>query len=222
MGLRRRGLLKYLFIIPTLWFIVIILFSLRTDSISQSKNDMQINVVDKTASPSLVDRIIGALPFKYNVDQDHPPEERAKAIEQAHQMNAQVQVVAPEMKNEHNNPKLGGPGEMGNAVRIDKDKLSKEEKQKYDDGWKNNAFNQYVSDMISLRRTLADIRDPECKKVEFHPNLPDTSVIIIFHNEARSTLLRTVYSVLDRSPAHLLKEIILVDDFSDKGLLSVC
>ncbi|CAF0988044.1 unnamed protein product [Rotaria sp. Silwood1] len=216
MGLRRRGLLKYLFIIPTLWFIVIILFSLRTDSISQSKNDMQINVVDKTASPSLVDRIIGALPFKYNVDQDHPPEERAKAIEQAHQMNAQVQVVAPEMKNEHNNPKLGGPGEMGNAVRIDKDKLSKEEKQKYDDGWKNNAFNQYVSDMISLRRNLADIRDPECKKVEFHPNLPDTSVIIIFHNEARSTLLRTVYSVLDRSPAHLLKEIILVDDFSDK------
>jgi polypeptide N-acetylgalactosaminyltransferase len=76
-------------------------------------------------------------------------------------MNAQVQVVAPEMKNEHNDPKTGGPGEMGNPVRIDKDKLSKEERKKYDDGWTNNAFNQYVSDMISLRRSLADIRDPE-------------------------------------------------------------
>ena len=45
-------------------------------------------------------------------------------------------------------------------VKIDKEKLNPEEKKKYDKGWENNAFNEYLSDMISVHRSLADIRDP--------------------------------------------------------------
>ena len=45
-------------------------------------------------------------------------------------------------------------------MTIDKEKLSPEERKKFEDGWTNNAFNGYVSDMISLHRSLADIRDP--------------------------------------------------------------
>jgi polypeptide N-acetylgalactosaminyltransferase len=108
-------------------------------------------------------------------------------------------------------------GELGKPYVIDKEKLSPAERIKYDDGWKNNAFNQYASDMISLHRSLADIRDPECKTVKWYSPLPTTSVIIIFHNEAWSVLLRTIHSVIDRSSPDLLAEVIVVDDFSDFG-----
>ncbi|KAK0422770.1 hypothetical protein QR680_007772 [Steinernema hermaphroditum] len=106
------------------------------------------------------------------------------------------------------------PGDWGEPVIIDKNSLSLEEQRKYDEGYKNNDFNEYVSDMISLRRPLRLPAD-ECRSEKYEADLPDTSIIICFHNEAWSTLLRTVHSVLDRSPAHLVKEILLVDDFSD-------
>lgn len=60
-----------------------------------------------------------------------------------------------------------------------------------------------------------------CKNISYSENLPDASVIICFHNEAWSALLRTVHSVLDRTPQKLLTEIILVDDFSDMDHLKV-
>ncbi|XP_014216914.1 putative polypeptide N-acetylgalactosaminyltransferase 9 [Copidosoma floridanum] len=131
-------------------------------------------------------------------------------------------------KLEHAGPEQGGgvlvppqdqdlarPGEMGRPVVLPSN-LTTEIKKLVDDGWINNAFNQYASDIISVHRSLPDPRDAWCKEPgRYLKDLPPTSVIICFHNEAWSVLLRTVHSVLNRSPPHLIQEIILVDDYSD-------
>ena len=52
-------------------------------------------------------------------------------------------------------------GEMNRGVYVDPKLLSPVEKEKYDEGYKRNGFNQYVSDMISIRRRMPDVRDPQ-------------------------------------------------------------
>ena len=56
-----------------------------------------------------------------------------------------------------------------------------------------------------------------CKTKKYWNNLLTVSVVVPFHNEHWSTLLRTAESVLYRSPPELIHEILLVDDFSTKG-----
>ena len=81
---------------------------------------------------------------------------------------------------------------------------------------KKAAINLLLSDRISYNRSLPDIRDPMCKVITYDATLPSCSVIIIFINEPWSTLLRTIWSVITRSPSRHLKEIILIDDVSDR------
>uniref|UniRef100_A0A8C7WRK4 Glycosyltransferase 2-like domain-containing protein n=1 Tax=Oryzias sinensis TaxID=183150 RepID=A0A8C7WRK4_9TELE len=105
-----------------------------------------------------------------------------------------------------------GNGEQGKAFPLtDADRV--------DQAYRENGFNIFVSDRISLNRSVPDIRHPNCKQKLYAERLPNTSIIIPFHNEGWSSLLRTVHSVLNRSPPQLIAEIILVDDFSDKDHL---
>uniref|UniRef100_A0A3P9NKW0 Polypeptide N-acetylgalactosaminyltransferase 6 n=1 Tax=Poecilia reticulata TaxID=8081 RepID=A0A3P9NKW0_POERE len=96
--------------------------------------------------------------------------------------------------------------------------MTAEEQKEESSGFKKNQFNQFASDRISLHRDLG--KDTRCLKQKFlrRPGLPTTSVIIVFHNEAWSALLRTVYSVLHTAPAALLTEILLVDDVQKERL----
>ncbi|XP_029707774.2 putative polypeptide N-acetylgalactosaminyltransferase 9 [Aedes albopictus] len=127
---------------------------------------------------------------------DHDPAERLKRTSQAL------------------NPKQPTPpGDMGSTVTLGSTNAALA--NLIEEGYNDQGFNQVLSDMISVRRRLPDYRDNWCKQADrFLRELPETSIVVVFYNEAWSVLLRTVHSILDRSPPGLVKEIVLVDDFS--------
>lgn len=108
-----------------------------------------------------------------------------------------------------------GPGELGKAHKlqrlIDLEK-AKEIVNEY-------SYNGIASDQISLDRSIPDTRPENCKGRTYYADLPPVSVVIAFHDEYLSFLLRTVHSVVNRTPSLLLNEIILVDDASTKNFL---
>ncbi|KAK6039918.1 glycosyltransferase, group 2 family protein [Cooperia oncophora] len=84
-----------------------------------------------------------------------------------------------------------------------------------EDKYAANKFNQMASDSVAVDRDVIDSREHHCKKLTYDVKaMEPTSIIVTYHNEARSTLLRTVYSAMLRSPPELIHEIILVDDCS--------
>ncbi|XP_033735035.1 N-acetylgalactosaminyltransferase 7-like [Pecten maximus] len=111
-------------------------------------------------------------------------------------------------------PSRNGPGENGQAVYT-----KMEERTRADATTREFGFNMVNSDKIAMDRTIPDTRLDECKYWQYPEDLPTASVILVFHNEGWSTLMRTVHSIINMSPAHLLKEVVMVDDYSTKDHL---
>ncbi|TRZ01286.1 hypothetical protein DNTS_001495, partial [Danionella cerebrum] len=95
--------------------------------------------------------------------------------------------------------------------------LSEEDQRKAEHLFEKYGYNAFLSDQLPLDRELQDTRDPRCIGREYPVNLPSISVILIYLDEALSVLQRAICSIISRTPAHLLKEIILVDDHSTNG-----
>ncbi|TNN85794.1 Polypeptide N-acetylgalactosaminyltransferase 4 [Liparis tanakae] len=131
-------------------------------------------------------------------------------------------------------PDHNAPGEMGRATRLS---LNPAEKKLELDSVESYAINIYTSDKISLHRHIQDSRMSDtttfcgdlkteslhrrqCYDVYDGNSLGQSdSFDKCTFDRAWSTLLRTVHSVLESTPAILLKEIILIDDYSDRGYL---
>lgn len=115
---------------------------------------------------------------------------------------------------EREEARFGLPGENGQPVFAEESEAELNKKL-----FDENGYYGLVSDKIALNRSVADFRLKECKKIQYYKDLPTVSIVIPFFNDHLSTLLRTVYSVINRSPKHLLKEVILVNDHSTKDFL---
>jgi len=83
---------------------------------------------------------------------------------------------------------------------------------------KSAVLNVFITSFWMSYRTLnRAVFVNSCKSMGHMERLPDVSVIITFYNEATRTLLRTIHSIIDKSPPRMLREIILIDDGSTDG-----
>ncbi|XP_007899950.1 polypeptide N-acetylgalactosaminyltransferase 9 [Callorhinchus milii] len=103
----------------------------------------------------------------------------------------------------------GGVGQGGMAATL------RDDSHEFDTKYEDYGYNAQLSDRISLDRSIPDYRPKKCHQLQYLNNLPQIAVVFIFVNEALSVILRSVHSVVNHTPSHLLKEIILVDDNSD-------
>lgn len=223
MVLLRRYLLRFILLIPIAWLLVILII-LQSNEISTNKpsktnieesnlhhragrNADEADAFGGDALVRLRDRIVPS------INKSTSGQAASETVRIIHEKPEQV--AAPQLENAKHD--INAPGEMGKGFEIDKEKLTPEERRKYEEGLQKNAFNAYISDLISVHRSLPDVRDPGCRKMKYTAPPITASVVMCFHNEAWSVLLRSIHSLLDRSPPHLLKEIIMVDDFSDMG-----
>lgn len=97
--------------------------------------------------------------------------------------------------------------------------LSEDEQKKAQALFQKFGYNVYLSNQLPLDRPIPDTRDSRCLQKTYSSQLPSLSVILIFMNEALSIIQRAITSIINRTPSRLLKEIILVDDFSSNGEL---
>eukprot|EP00922_Rhytidocystis_sp_ex-Travisia-forbesii_P027076 GHVS01039726.1.p1 GENE.GHVS01039726.1~~GHVS01039726.1.p1 ORF type:complete len:645 (+),score=95.77 GHVS01039726.1:333-2267(+) len=128
---------------------------------------------------------------------------------------SELAVVYPGSDSKHMHGQVGldaagNPGWIPQPLTF---RMTKEQKTEAHRGY---CFNTRVSDSVSLDRDVPDFNDAICNERRLEmKDLPMASVVIVFYNENFSVLIRSVHSVLNRTPPHLLREIILVDDFSD-------
>lgn len=164
MARRRNLLIKGLVLVFAMWLLINYIFAASdqppADKQLDDKAPVVVNIIKR-------ERSLQQQPLQQQqFQQQQPPLQQNAIIEQIESSNTKSKDPGKELEigNDQGGYLLpprepNGPGEMGKPVKLTN--LTAEQQKLVKLGWKNNAFNQYVSDMISLHRTLPDPRDKE-------------------------------------------------------------
>ncbi|ULU00328.1 hypothetical protein L5515_003930 [Caenorhabditis briggsae] len=96
-----------------------------------------------------------------------------------------------------------------------KDDLSESEAKKTDWGIKSFAFDALSSEKLGPLRNVGKQAHKLCEDEKYDASF-STSVVVIHHNEALSTILRMINGLIEFTPKSLLKEIVLYEDASEE------
>lgn len=183
---RKSALLKGLVLGCTVWLTVTVLLFMEDRRITPASNDGSAGLFQQEQQPSAQrlaaardeDAAAAAADDNRPLDDEFPLEGGVEQQQPAAVVAARPQLERTSSRRSHRRPAgaagslengegvLPQPrgddrsayGEMGKPVVLPAN-LSADVKALVDEGWKNNAFNQYASDLVSLHRSLPDPRD---------------------------------------------------------------
>ncbi len=223
--LRMKSFFIGIIITSLIWALIIYFYLLRVD-FNSTKYQINNSIINNELITNRLPqrhRLISRLNYSYNNINSLKLLRKFKD----NQQNSETNLINdnpiddnPKTRQEKNDFQLMASSDSSSLIKLGMINTA-EDKQIKDIGYKKHAFNVLISNRIGFRRQIPDTRNGLCKtSLSLRPisDLPMASVIICFYNEAFSALLRTVYSVIDRTNDKLLNEIILVDDFSDDGI----
>ncbi|CRL08211.1 CLUMA_CG020989, isoform A [Clunio marinus] len=220
---RRCSVLKFILLAGFIWFLV---FTILISSNEESKLKID-ELKSKRLSPKI--RIKNQPSFNdFDDDFAEIPRKLQKNITSHIKIDHTIIreddyiYLVPELRedilNYHKRLNLVNPGHMGKPVILPP-VIPLDIQEKINKSYEIFAINEFVSSLIPLDRELPDIRPKYCHQVNYSNNLPVTSVIMVFHNEPFSQIMRSVFAVFKRTPKNLLGEILLVDDCSTRDYL---
>ncbi|XP_006770239.1 PREDICTED: polypeptide N-acetylgalactosaminyltransferase 15 isoform X1 [Myotis davidii] len=161
-------------------------------------------------------------------DQEYGPLEGLPPLISLREDQLLMAVASPKVRRNQSQGRRGGsyrfikqPSRRLDQEAAEKDWGAEEVDQEAseEDALTTLSLEESLSARIPLQRALPEVRHPLCLQQHPEDSLPTASVILCFHDEAWSILLRTVHSILDTAPRAFLKEVILVDDLSQQGQL---